>query len=72
MGALQLQGANKGVLITSGSISGPAWDAAKQARGSVVLIDGPRLASLMIDHEVGITPRIVKVPKIDMDFFEEE
>ena len=72
MGALQLQGANKGVLITSGSISGPAWDAAKQARGSVVLIDGPRLAALMIEHEVGITPRIVKIPKIDMDFFEDE
>jgi len=72
MGALQLQGANKGVLITSGSISGPAWDAAKQARGSVVLIDGPRLASLMIEHQVGVTPRIVKVPSIDMDFFEDE
>jgi len=72
MGALQLQGANKGVLITSGAISGPAWDAAKQARGSVVLIDGPRLASLMIEHEVGVTPRIVKVPSIDMDFFEDE
>jgi len=72
MGALQLQGANKGVLITSGAISGPAWDAAKQARGSVVLIDGPRLASLMIEHEVGVTPRIVRVPSIDMDFFEDE
>ncbi|NVJ05743.1 restriction endonuclease [Myxococcus sp. AM001] len=41
MGALHLQGADKGVLITSGTISGPAREAARQARGSVVLIDGP-------------------------------
>ncbi len=72
MGALQLQGADKGVLITSGAISGPARDAAKQARGKVVLIDGQRLASLMIEHEVGVSPEVVKIPKIDMDYFEDE
>jgi restriction system protein len=38
MGALQLRGAERGVLITSGSISGPAYDAASQAKGAVVLL----------------------------------
>ena len=72
MGALQLRGADRGVLITCGSISGPAWDAARQARGSVVLVDGKRLAQLMIEHGVGVSHETVKVPKIDMDYFEEE
>ncbi|NVJ15311.1 restriction endonuclease [Myxococcus sp. AM010] len=59
MGALHLQGADKGVLITSGSISGPAREAARQARGSVVLIDGARLAELMIPPVSGkLSPRL--------------
>jgi len=72
MGALQLQGASKGVLITSGTVSGPAWDAAKQAKGSVVVIDGARLANLMIDHGVGVSNQVLKVPAIDSDYFEDE
>jgi restriction system protein len=38
----------------------------------VVLVDGARLAELMIDHEVGVTARPIKVPKIDSDYFDEE
>jgi len=72
VGALQLRGATKGVLITSGNISGPAWDAAKQAKGSVVLIDGTRLAQLMIEHGIGVSNNVVKIPQIDTDYFEEE
>lgn len=72
IGALQLQGADKGVLITSGTISGPAREAARQARGSVVLIDGTRLAELMIEHGVGVTNESLRIPKVDTDFFEGE
>jgi restriction system protein len=72
MGALQLQGADKGVLITSGTVSGPAREAARQARGSVVLIDGTRLAELMIEHGVGVTNESLRIPKVDTDFFEGE
>lgn len=72
MGALQLQGANKGVLITSGTISGPACEAAKQARGTVVLVDGHRLASLLIEHGVGVNHDVIRIPKVDMDYFENE
>jgi len=38
----------------------------------VVLIDGARLASLMIEHGVGVSHKVVKVPKIDCDYFEEK
>ena len=37
----------------------------------VVLVDGARLADLMIEHEVGVKSRLVRVPKIDSDYFEE-
>jgi restriction system protein len=72
MGALQLQGADRGVLITSGSISRPAIQAAGHAKGSVVLVDGPRLANLMIEHGVGVGTKPLKIPEIDGDYFEEE
>jgi restriction system protein len=72
VGALQLQNADKGVLITSGTISRPAREAAKQARGSVVLIDGARLAELMIDKGVGVSNVTLQIPKLDTDYFEGE
>jgi restriction system protein len=72
MGALQLQGADKGVLITSGRISGPAREAARQARGSVVLVDGAQLAELMLEHGVGVSAESLRIPKIDTDYFEGE
>ena len=57
----------KGVLTPSGTLSKPALD----SRANVVLIDGERPASLMIEHEVGVSSRIIKVPCIDSDYFEE-
>jgi restriction system protein len=29
-------------------------------------------AELMIDHEVGVASRVLKVPKIDSDYFDDE
>jgi restriction system protein len=72
MGALQLQGADRGVLITSGSISAPALEVASRTKGSVVLIDGPRLANLMIEHGVGVSNKPRQVPEVDTDYFEDE
>jgi len=71
MGALQLQGANKGVFLTTSSFTRDAREAAAKARGTVVLVDGERLTLLMIEHGVGVTHRLMKVPKIDGDYFEE-
>ena len=70
-GALAGQRANKGVFITTSGYTSQAIEFAKSVE-RIVLVDGPRLAELMIDHEVGISARTVKVPKIDSDYFDEE
>lgn len=70
-GALAGQKAKKGVFITTSGFTTQALDFAKSVEG-IVLIDGTRLASLMIEYELGVTARAVKIPKIDGDYFDEE
>lgn len=70
-GALAGQKAKKGVFITTSAFTTQAIDFAKSVDG-LVLVDGRRLADLMMDHEVGVTSRVVKIPKLDSDYFEEE
>jgi restriction system protein len=69
-GALAGQKAKKGVFITTSSFTTQAIEFAKSVEG-IVLVDGARLAGLMIDHEVGITSRMVRIPKIDSDYFDD-
>ncbi|MDO8904420.1 restriction endonuclease [Hydrogenophaga sp.] len=69
-GALAGQKARKGVFITTSLFSAQARDYAKSVEG-IVLVDGPRLAGLMIDHGIGISARVVRIPKIDSDYFDE-
>lgn len=70
-GALAGQKAKKGVFITTSSYTTQAIDFAKSVEG-IVLMDGQRLAALMIECELGVTSRTVKIPKIDGDYFDEE
>ena len=70
-GALAGQKAKKGIFITTSSYTSQATDFSKSVDG-IVLIGGPRLVGLMIDHEVGVTSRMIKIPKIDGDYFYEE
>jgi restriction system protein len=70
-GALAGQKAKKGVFITTSGFTAHALDFAKSVEG-IVLVDGSRLASLMIECELGVTSRTVKIPKIDGDYFDEE
>jgi restriction system protein len=69
-GALAGQRAKKGVFITTSTFSQQAVEFARSVEG-VVLVDGEKLAVLMMEHEVGVTLRPVKVPKLDSDYFEE-
>ncbi len=69
-GALAGQKARKGVFITTSGYSSQAIDFARSVEG-IVLVDGERLANLMIDHEVGVGSRLVRVPRIDGDYFED-
>lgn len=68
-GALAGQKAKRGVFITTSGFSAQARDFAQSVEG-IVLVDGERLVHLMIEHEVGVSSRLLKVPKLDMDYFE--
>jgi restriction system protein len=71
-GALQGQRARKGVFITTSSFSQEAEEYASRIDSRIILIDGARLARLMVDHHVGVsTVGIYEVKKIDSDFFTE-
>lgn len=69
-GALAGRRANKGVFITTSNFTPHALEFARSVE-KVVLIDGTRLADLLMEFGVGVTHRLVKIPKIDTDYFEE-
>ncbi len=71
-GALAGQHANKGIFITTASFSKEAWQFANTISSKIILIDGERLAELMIDYNVGIsTIASYEIKKIDLDYFTE-
>jgi restriction system protein len=69
-GALESRRANKGVFITTSTFTPGAFECARLIE-KIVLIDGIRLADLMMEYGVGVSHRIIKIPKIDSDYFEE-
>jgi restriction system protein len=69
-GALAGQRANKGVFITTSTFTAQATEFARSVE-RIVLVDGTRLADLMMEHGIGVTHRLVKVPKLDSDYFED-
>lgn len=73
-GALLGQKASKGVFITTGNFTIDAENFAKDADGrKIILIDGEKLASLMIEYNVGVsTRRTIEIKKIDSDYFDEQ
>jgi restriction system protein len=73
VGALHGRKARKGVFITTSGFSKPAHDYARDIQDKVILIDGPKLADLMIEHGVGVsTVASYEIRKIDSDYFNEE
>lgn len=73
LGSLVGVGAVKGVFVTTSSFSAPAIDFVRHLPQRIVLIDGDRLADLMIEHGVGVRiARTVDVKRLDEDFFVEE
>jgi restriction system protein len=73
VGALAGQGAKKGIFITTSSFTKDALDYIPKNETKIVLIDGERLASFMIDYNLGVSVQnIYEIKKIDSDYFEEE
>ncbi|MFN4103151.1 MAG: restriction endonuclease, partial [Tepidimonas sp.] len=68
-GALAGQRAHKGVFITTSTFTAQALEFARSVE-RIVLVDGQRLAQLMIDHEVGVSTRALKLPRFDSDYFD--
>ena len=73
-GALDAKGAQKGVFITTGTFTAAAREAASVSRSyKIVLIDGTRLADLMIEHDLGVSVAATyHLKRIDSDFFADE
>lgn len=72
LGAVAGQGGTKGLFITTSRFTKEAIDyAKKQLQVKLVLIDGEKLADLMLKYELGVTTvKTYKVRQLDMDYFE--
>ncbi len=71
LGSLDTQKAGFGVFFTTSRYTKDAEVAADRSSKSVVLIDGERLAGLMIRYRIGTqVRRTVEVVEVDEDFFE--
>lgn len=71
-GSLEGKKARKGVLITTSAFSADAQDYVGKIEKRIVLVDGQRLADLMIDHGVGVTRTATyALSRLDEDYFPE-
>ncbi len=75
-GSLDAKGASKGVFVTTSTFSNSAIQTAKTISAGnkfIRLIDGPELAKLMLNHDVGvITTYTYKIQSLDENYFSEE
>ena len=72
-GALQGQRARKGIFITTSSFTKDALDYVLNIDSKIILIDGERLAELMIENNVGVSSiGAYEIKKIDSDYFFDE
>lgn len=70
VGSLTGEGANKGVFVTTSDFTKEAKDYLNKVQHRIVLINGDRLARLMIQHEVGVRARKTYVLRsVDEDYF---
>ena len=71
VGAMTSGGCRKGVFVTTSKFTADAMRFAESIRDPrLVLVDGDKLANLMIQHGVGIqTKEVIEISKIDLDFF---
>ena len=70
-GALAGQRATKGLFMTTAAFTKEAEEYAASISGSLILVDGRRLVSLMIENGVGVSvASTLTVPKLDYDYSE--
>ena len=72
-GALDAADTNKGVFVTTAGFTRAAEDFVVRSRKRIVLIDGEKLARLMVRHGVGVrTWERHEIKRIDEDYFDQE
>jgi restriction system protein len=73
VGALQGAQASRGIFITTSRFTPEAKVFAERVNVRLILIDGPELASLMIDHNCGvITQQTFTLKQLDENYFADE
>lgn len=73
-GALDAKGARKGIFITTSSFTAGAKEYAERLESKkIILIDGRRLAKLMIENNIGVNvKRKIVIKEVDFSYFEGE
>jgi restriction system protein len=70
-GGLTKRHANRGVVITTSMFTKDALEFVDALPQKIVLIDGRQLASLMIEHDVGVSAtKAYTLKRLDLDYFE--
>ena len=70
-GSLTKKHANRGVFITTSSFTKDALEYVEAIPQKIVLIDGKQLATLMIEHNVGVSStRTYTLKRLDQDYFD--
>jgi restriction system protein len=74
VGSMDYIRAKKGVILTTSQFTRDALDFVDRIEGKkVVLIDGPKLADLMIEHNVGVKlAKVYELKEVSNDFFDED
>jgi len=73
IGALSGKKAKKGVFFTTSTFTDEAKNYVSHLEQKVVLIDGNKLADLMIKNNVGVSvEKVIEIKRIDSDYFEED
>lgn len=72
IGALSIRRATKGVFVTTSRFTSAAQEEAKMSGQRVILINGKRLAELMIHYGVGVrVTNTVLIKEIDLNYFDD-
>jgi restriction system protein len=72
-GSLEGERARRGVFITTSGFTSDAREYVRRIEKKIVLIDGPQLATLMVDQGIGVnTFDTFELKRVDSDYFTEE
>ena len=73
LGRSQERKRRRAVFITTSGFKSTATEYAKDVAQKVILIDGDRLADLMIEHNIGVAPfHSYEIKHIDSDYFDQD